>query len=401
MLEITRKGTGEAAQRLRTEAAVLAATDMAGLPMLVSFEEHDGEWELATSVPPGVPLRDKAPLPASEAAGIVLALAVIARELADGGIRREPFRAEQIHLAGGARPMLRHLAGAEQGQAGESIEPGAGDLGRLLHIMLPPPVRRRLWAIRDDPATALRRVAHRAADPAMGLASFTTLVREAAPDARLPRLASSRQPAPHRTKRSIVLAVASAVALAAATASGVVLTAGDRDRGTPSAGPVGHPPESTAAAAENEDEDGAGQEAQAVWPRYGCPPPEATAIDVDGEPCPVAAAAAGTTITAGTRAWQVRGAGSYVTALGDWDCTGRITVAALDVDNGDIWVFSTFAAPGTPATATYVGRASGAVTIASTDGCGAMSALDGDGREVEVVESDEGVPDPDRQEPQP
>lgn len=379
MRELARSvpSTSPAAAVLRAEADVLASHEAPGLPAVVRCGPvpHDDvdEIELVTAVPPGVPLADRCPLAADEAAAVVLALGTVLLDLAARGIEHDPIAVEQVHLAAGGRPALMHVAGARHAAA--AIEPTAADLGALLLRLLPPPVPTRRWRLTADGASAYRTLAHRAADPALGLAVFLDRLRAAAPDARLPRVDAEpgrdQHPPPHRANARVARVVAAVVVGLAAMATLVVgIRAWSAPESVELAAAPDDPPSATPAPAD--------AEAVAVWPRGDCA----------GEPsapptCTASLRVEALTVWSGTRAWRLEGEGDYVLALVDLDCSNDPTVIALDRDNGDVWRLPR-TGPGSPMQ--RLGRASGAVALADpTDGCGTPRATSADGSDVAML----------------
>jgi hypothetical protein len=71
-------------------------------------------------------------------------------------------------------------------------------------------------------------------------------------------------------------------------------------------------------------------------------------------------------VTAAGQRWAVGEPGDTV-AIGDWDCDGLATPAAYRPSSGDVFVFSSWAAPGEPLTAPAVDRVSGGRRLARSD----------------------------------
>ena len=90
-------------------------------------------------------------------------------------------------------------------------------------------------------------------------------------------------------------------------------------------------------------------------------------------------------MAAGTH-FRIGRAGDEV-LVGDWDCDGRATPAALRPSTGEIFVFPRWATPGQPLTVHAVTTVPGA-TVVSTDrdglGCSRLAVRSGSGHDVVV-----------------
>ena len=102
-------------------------------------------------------------------------------------------------------------------------------------------------------------------------------------------------------------------------------------------------------------------------------------VDVDGDGCPETVTVAGGIVTVGDRRYRV-GLRGDVVAVGDWDCDGRATVAALRPSTGEVFDFHDWATSGTEALGRVVTEVDGAVSIlAPVTACGPPSVLRADG----------------------
>lgn len=344
---------------------MLEELELAGLPALARFDPDPDDpdaVELVTTVPPGVPLGDRLPLSAEEAAGVVLALGTLLREVALAGVERDPITIDQVHLASGGRPVLRHLAGARRGAAGGAHEPNGADLGRILLRLLPPPGRRPRWRLGSDTASPLRALAHRSADPALTLDVLLDRIRAAAPSARLPIVDADPGIAPPPTPRPPsprVAAVGAAVIVAAAAVGGWMLT-----RPTPRSVELAAPTPTSPATVEAEPGDEGAP--IAVWPPR-CP---------SSDDCGDALRVDGTTVRLGTHTWELKGEGDYALAVFDVDCDGTEDVVALDRSVGEVWLLPR---PGANGNGHLLGSAPGAAALVAPDGCGPPRTRHDDG----------------------
>lgn len=98
-------------------------------------------------------------------------------------------------------------------------------------------------------------------------------------------------------------------------------------------------------------------------PPAPCPPVPDPAVDADGDGCPEAVTVDGGVVAvAGTR-YAVGAPGDRV-AVGDWDCDGEVTAAALRPGTGEVFVFTTWARPGAPVEVAAVAVVPGATGLA-------------------------------------
>lgn len=404
MIDYVRAETDAAAARLMAEAEVLRACAVPGIATLRSIERGaDGSVRLVTSLPPGVALTDRLPVTSDEAAGICLAVIAILSDVSTAQVFHGRLSADDIHLTDAGQVVLRALPGARParglsevvaGGASERGLPVVRDLGDLLARMLPAPTRSRWRLGSGDPAAALRLVALRAADPAVGLTRLATLIRGACPDACLP--SDPRAPDPDRQRqrprpavarrawsRRRAAALASTALVGTMSAAAAMLSGSNTTAPRSPAGTIAEGGRATDHTDPTTHPTGPG--ATAVWPRPQCPPVVPPLRD-EGGGCPVELRATDLEVSAGARRWRVGGPGDYRLAVGDGDCTGRPTTVVLDVVAGTVWLFSDLPADGQPRSATIVGHATGAVALVPPPGgCGAFSARDSTGAVVAVV----------------
>jgi len=115
-----------------------------------------------------------------------------------------------------------------------------------------------------------------------------------------------------------------------------------------------------------------------------CPPVPDPAVDADGDGCPEPVTVDGGVVAvAGTR-YAVGAPGDEV-AVGDWDCDGEVTAAALRPGTGEVFVFTSWARPGAPVEVAAVAVVPGATDLApgpSGDRCPGLVAVTPDGPTV-------------------
>lgn len=394
---LVKEGDPEALAR---EAAVLAAA------------RHPGVVEVASEAPGRLVLRwigsrtlaDLRP-PVEQAARLAAALAATVADLHALGIRHGRIVPGRVVLDVRGRPVLCGFGGAAlAGEPGPSPADDVAGVGVVLRCLAgadaelePIPeqrfVRRRSWpgALRR----ALLTVADQATDddPARRptarslAATLADLVPEPddralrpSPRARGVHAATPAEPAPAspppgerdappRRRPPVLVGAAAAAALVAFLA----MSAAD-GASVPAA--LDQPPP--------EPSPGTGDELRMV----ACDPVAGTAVDHDGDGCPsTVVVGPGVVEVDGTR-YGVGEPGD-VLAVGDWDCDGVGTVAAVRPGTGEVFVFDRWASRSEDAVAGAVTTVPGASTVRADDpdgdGCPRLVVVDVDGETTEVT----------------
>lgn len=102
----------------------------------------------------------------------------------------------------------------------------------------------------------------------------------------------------------------------------------------------------------------------------GSPCPTPRLVDTDGDGCDDVVEIESRTVRVGTRMWTVGQAGDVV-AAGDWDCTGRTTVAVLRPGTGEVFLFDTWPTQGHAVEVPSTALVEGAIGFDRTDArCG-------------------------------
>ncbi len=87
-------------------------------------------------------------------------------------------------------------------------------------------------------------------------------------------------------------------------------------------------------------------------------------VDTDADGCAETVVVKGQVIEVGARRFAAGVDGDQV-LVGDWDCDGQATPALLRPASGEVFVFTTWAEPGTPAMAPRVAVVPGGATLAA------------------------------------
>lgn len=341
-------------------------------------------------------LADHRPVPA-EAARIAASLAATVADLHVLGIRHGRITPSRVVLDVGGRPVLCGFGGAAlAGEDGPTPADDVAGLGQVLRSLVGPDAElepipeRRLgplprWggalrrtlltladhATHDEPSR--RPTARALAASLAALAPVPTDDVDARPSPRAALLAAwadRRRPRPGRPDRGADPeegAGRSRVALAvAATGAGLVafaVTSILREPASPSGPPAARP-----------------QAAAAVPPTAAaCAslPADLPAVDHDGDGCPSPVRVEGGVVEVDGVRYGVGEPGD-VLAVGDWDCDGTATVAAVRPSTGEVFVFDGWGELTVPAVTTVPGAAGaeeGRCAVVVVDAAGARTEV--------------------------
>lgn len=376
-------------RRLEHEASVLQRARHPGVVELRALEEVEGRVELVTAWVGTRSLADRVPLPPSEAAGLLAATAEIVADLHGLGIVHGGLDPTQVLLDQGGRPVLCGF-GAD-GVPSDDV----ADLGRMLQVALGAgdevdPIPERRFGRGARVAAFTRRALLNLADQATAddptcrpsARSFARALTAAAPAATLPALVAAGDEQPASRPQP---ADAGDDPFAALRASRVEPDVGRR-RWAPWL--VGAAVAVFVAVALLGGSGGDGHsEASANAPSVTAAGPATT---------PGAAAATSTVVASGTGPPVVERDGAHYAVgeagdqveVGDWDCSGRPTVALLRPRTGEIFVFTAWAEPGRDLVARPVVQVTPGAHLDPTDrdadGCAVLLATQTDGTTVPV-----------------
>jgi hypothetical protein len=369
------------------------ATDDAGAPVLVkegdeallareadvlAAARHPGVVEVSSSAPGRLVLRwvgsrtlaDLRPT-VEDAAAIAAALAATVADLHALGIRHGRIAPGRVVIDGRGRPVLCGFADAAlAGEPGPSPADDVAGVGTVVRALAGPDaelepipeerfVRRRSWP------GALRRALLTVADQATDDDPARRPSARALAATLADLVPSTPPPAPRSRRRARALAGAEVLVVVAV---GIASVAGGTSE------PATRVPPTV----------DAGEPLRMVE----CPTVQEPAVDHDGDGCPSAVVLGpGTVAVDGTR-YGVGQPGDLL-AVGDWDCDGTGTVAAVRPATGEVFVFDGWAGPGAdveaPAVATVTGAAHALADDGDGDGCPTLVVVDGEGRRTEVV----------------
>jgi len=389
---VTRRATGPDSARLAAAGERLARSAHPGVVQVVRSAGTDAAWELEL-VHAGRPVSLLAPLPPSEVAAIAAAVAATLADLHATGLVHGHLDGSHVLIGGHGRPVL---CGFGAGGGGASPHDDVAALGTLMVELLggctdTELVPERRWGRRRSPDWARRSLLlladHACAEPPSrrpSAARLAAAIASAVPDARLVEpedqdLASSDgSPAADPLdalratsevrggERSPGRSVAAA-GVAAVVLGGIVF----------GVGALRPPVEPTAVTSST------------VLPPTTVPSPHPPArCPVELHPgAPVGCGPAvidGTVVTVGGHRFEVGEPGDRV-VVGDWDCDGIATAAALRPSTGEVFVFTTWTS-GPDVVATAVARIDGGVDLvagataaAGVDGCDPLAVRRGDG----------------------
>lgn len=346
---ITRSATGPAAARLRAVAERLARAAHPGVVQLVSSAGSDDRWEVQL-VHAGRPVELLAPLPSTQVAGLAAAVAATLADLHATGVVHGHLDGSHVLVSADGRPVLCGF-GADDGGAAPPDDVAA--LGALIVRLLGPDpegevVPERRWGRRgaDWARRSLLLLAdHACAEPASRrptasrlAASIASTIPGAPPVATRGEVvgepgvaadpldalrATSATPRDRSPGRPLAAAV-----VAALTLGGIVFAAGvlrsPVTTATRPAPPPSDTPPTTAPAT-------TGPPARPPAP---CPVEGDLGAPVGCGPVVVE----GIVATVGPHRFEVGQPGDRV-VVGDWDCDGVVTAAALRPSTGEVFVF--------------------------------------------------------------
>jgi hypothetical protein len=363
---VRRRADGADAARLAATAERLVRAAHPGVVEVLRSAGTDDSWELELCHA-GRPVELLGPLPPPQVAAIAASVAATLADLHVNGVVHGHLDGSHVLIGAQGRPVLCGF-GVDDGGAGAHddvaavgsliVELLAGDAGDEL-------VPERRWGRRHAPDGAARRsllllADHACAEPASRRPSASRLaaaIATAVPEAQLvepdgpvpPATAPMTAVDPLEALRA-TSAVAgddrsprrsvAAIAVAAVVLGAIVFGAGalrppvHPTAAGPSAG-TGHPRSSNATSA-----------AATVLPPTTMPPaPAPVRCPVEPDPsAPVGCGPAvveGTVVTVGGHRFEVGQPGDRV-VVGDWDCDGIATAAALRPSTGEVFVFTTW-----------------------------------------------------------
>lgn len=390
---VTRRATGPDSARLAATGERLARAAHPGVVQVVHSAGTDAAWELQL-VHAGRPVQLLAPLPPSEVAAIAAAVAATLADLHATGLVHGHLDGSHVLIGAHGRPVL---CGFGTDDAGASPHDDVAALGALMVELLggcadTELVPERRWGRRRSPDWSRRSLLlladHACAEPPSrrpSAARLAAAIASAVPDARLVEpddgaLASNDSSAvddPLDTLRATSGATGgdrsagrsmAAVGVAAVVLGGIVF----------GVGALRPPVEPTAVTSPT------------ILPPTTMPPPPHPPARCPVELHPGApvgcgpVAIEGTLVTVGGHRFEVGQPGDRV-VVGDWDCDGIATAAALRPSTGEVFVFTTWTT-GPDVVAPAVARIDGGVdlvagTAATTGGdeCDPLSVRRRDG----------------------
>lgn len=391
---VVKRATGADVSTLRAEAARLEVAAHPGVVQLVSSCGTDEAWELRLAHA-GRPVDLVGLLPPTVVAGVVAAVAATVADLHERGTVHGRIDASHVLIGRHGRPVLCGL-GPEP--AGASTADDVAALGSLLATLLasgtdmePIPERRWLkrsswsgWERRSllliadqacaDPPTrrpTARRLAATIAEAVPGAiveARHSSASTEPAPSDSIEMLRSTASTAALRpTPRLTVLACAllGVAVLGAGTlramrpdtvTEGGPLAAAEHVAQPTTSTSIDLPPTTTA---------------YSPKPPVLCVVPSGTAAA--SAACVEPVLVDGTTVVVGARRYEVGRNGDLV-VLGDWDCDGNATPAALRPSTGEVFVFTSWSADG-DVVVRPTARVPNAATVHVEAGAGACATL--------------------------
>jgi hypothetical protein len=343
-------------EALRREAAVLAVARHPGVVEVAS--EADGRLVLRWVG--GRTLADLQP-PVERAAALAASLAATVTDLHSLGVRHGRITPSRVVLDAGGRPVLCGFAGAAlRGEDGPTTADDVAGIGLVLRSLVGAeadlePIPDSRFAPRRAWPGALRRalltVADQATDDDPARRPSARVLAASIADL----LPAPRPVAPSRRRFPTLVAIAAG----AVVLGGIGVTSLDRGPTSRAATPVG-------------------EAIRAIE----CPSVEEPAYDHDGDGCPSAVVVDdGVVVVDGTR-YGVGRPGDRL-AVGDWDCDGAATVAAVRPATGEVFVFDGWAAPTGDVVVPAAARVGGAARLQADDGdgdgCPALVVVDVDG----------------------
>jgi len=367
--------------RLRHEADVLEAAQHPGVVQLGGVEHTAGGMALVLRWAGSRTAADVR-LPVEAAARAAAALAATVADLHALGIRHGAIRPDHVVMTDAGRPVLCGFGSATAAPGGPTTADDVAGIGGVVRALAGPdvelePIPERRFGRNRSFAGMTRRALLTIADqataddperrpPARALAAALAGVAPERPepparrrfDPPAPRHAGAADDPPRRARAGAALAAAGVVVVA--------LALGARGGGrSPGVVPV--------------------DDAIAPSPTTTAPPGCLPAGTDDGCAEPVEVGG-GVVSLNGTR--FAVGLEGDVLVLGDWDCDGLRTVAALRPATGEIFVFDGYAAPGEDLVVGARIRVSGAVDLQGADpdgdGCPALIAVGPGGQRLEV-----------------
>jgi hypothetical protein len=330
-------------KRLAAEARLLASVPHPGVVQVVRVIGGDPPDGLEFRAVSGGALAGRGPQPVQVVAGFGAALATTVADLHDVGVAHGALRPEHVLIDAGGRPVLCGFGQApEPGPFDARRRQDVRDLAALLRSILPANGE-------GQPVAAVLRKAE-GASPRRRVRTarwIANRLTETVPDGCLfDRVAASpatgvtrRRPIPVHRRRVVVVGVA--------VFFGLMLVA---------SGVVRWPTRRTAIV-------------RCLSGGSGCPPAEV--------------------ITFGSAQYRLAGlTQAAVVVDGRWGCSPVALAAAIYVDSGQVWVFTSWPGPGTEALGTLVGLVPGAThaqAVAVSPGCDALQVQRRGGGTVLVV----------------
>lgn len=357
------------AERLGHEAQVLAAARHPGVVEVAWASNHRLVLRWAGSRS----LADLHPR-VEEAASLVAALAATVADLHALGIRHGRITANRVLLDSRGRPVLCGFGGAAlASDTGPGTPTKADDVAGVGAVL-----RAVVGGESELEPIPERRMGRRTAWPGALRRALLTLADQATHDD------PARRP--------------SAAALAAAVVDLVPAAAGDDERGGRSRalrrvlvgavalGVGGFVVTSVVGAPSASAPDAVPAVGEAIR-RLECAPVVGLAVDHDGDGCPSATRIDGEVVEVDGTRYGVGQPGDAL-AVGDWDCDGAATVAAVRPSTGEVFVFDGWAGPAADVVVPAATRVPGAVRPDADDpdgdGCATLVVLDADGGRTEV-----------------
>ena len=343
-----KRGWADEGRRVRHEAAVLSDARHPGVVEIMHVVDDDESCELHLAIVEGETLAETDPLRLDDLIRIVISVGRTLCDLHHRGVRHGNIRSDHVLVDRRGRTVLCGFGDA--GRDGESGTPQVSadiaGFGRLILTELSKGEDSGLIDGEDRRAWAVRSLAEEAATVEADVDSLEEYVQRLA-------ILASVEPSTRRRTATPWAATVGGVAAVAVVVLLLGFRLGSTDpslRGAPlliddgSLTPDRAPPTTTTGTSVSTPVSTPRPQPtllSASSPRRECPqidPPDAAAVDLDGDDCPEAAVIEGNVIIVGDRRWWVGRDGDQI-LIGDFHCTGSPTPALVRPATGAVFIF--------------------------------------------------------------